>query len=400
MSKAIDEMTVKELKEELRKLDLKVGGNKSVLKDRLAAAREEGSSTQRKTSPKKKKSPTGTPEEKATGFDVGIQEEGEDGQTYEVVVTKAGKRWRKCSATTATCTLAATESSRELELKKLTIPKLKERLERLGVNLTELRAKVRAGRKGPARKGSPPNKKEYIAAILEKEGSRKKTPPKRSPKKTPPSSKRKIAPKRKPDKGKERVKDKPITKPKRKADSKSAMSIELRGWTVVGELQEAFHFLKTFDQSQLMDRLKDAQETTKEQQFAGIVRLEADAGCERNCGAQALVVQMSHEEYPIEPLYNKRKFLIGVNVGGKPKGPIRADVSILQYLIVADLDALYRFIQDVDTMDQLLTRERPNSIQIFANPPIKAPKLMNVRLPKDKATNMFTGLYMSPPQKK
>lgn len=373
MSKAIDDMTVAELKVELRDLGEKVSGKKAELVSRLKKAKR-GKSP--KSSPRK--SPRKVPKKKATEEDVGSVKSGMDGNKYQVIKNKGGKnQWVKCSSEKASCSPSATKASLKKDLEKMTVAQLKKKLTKDELDVLGDRAKTLRGRRSPL-------KKELVAAVLKKEG-------KVSPKKV--SERRPTSPKRR-KKGKERVDKKPKPSPKRKVTpDKDVVGIELSGLTIVGELEEAYDFLRISGKADLMSKIEVKKAENPPAKYRGIYRLESDASCKKNCGAQVFGVEMEAGEYPIDAVF-KSKSLNAVYVGGgKPKGAFRGDLSFLQHFVVADLDAMYNFIRGVNSFDELLAKERPSTIQIFSNPPRKTPYLMNFKLPgKD---GVYTGIYAS-----
>lgn len=257
------------------------------------------------------------------------------------------------------------------ELKKLKVTQLRDML--TAEEKKELRKKVREG--DPARK-SPPRKNELVNAIYAKlkREAEESAPPKRGP-----------SPRRS-SKGKERA------SPRRSSKDKTTpeLGIELRGWTVVGELEAAFLFLKSFDRSRLMERIEN--EGKK-----GLVRLEPDPGCEVNCGAEALGVFMDAREYGVYPrMY--RNFVQGVKLGEMEGAKTaKADFSFLQTLVIADLPALLDYIEDKDVKDIEAAdlKSTPPGIVLIRNPPnTKTPRLMNVLFPGKNPSEPFKGMLL------
>lgn len=360
MSKRPEDMTVAELKDELRGLDEKVSGKKSELISRLKAAKKQ------KSPKSSRKSPARTPEERAADLPIGEERTGRDGIQYEVTDTKAGKRWRKCSASTATCSPVATSVSIDTELRKMTIPQLKARMTQ--EELKQLRSDVRKARK------SSPKKDDYINFLLVKESESRPSPSRKTSKR--PTSSRRLTRK---EKGKEKVSPVPSRRKKTPTGRKTATpseTIDLDGWTVVGELEPAFNFMKIYNEERLRAQIAEKDPQTKKK-YKGFLRLEADKDCKTNCGAQILGVNMMKGEYPLSVDF-ERNYIVGLDIGeAKPSGPERGDFSFVQHLVIADVSAMYNFIRDVDTFDQLLSKTpRPGNIKVISNPPRKTPYLM------------------------
>jgi len=281
------------------------------------------------------------------------------------------------------------------ELKKFTVGKLKLML--TAEEKKELRKKVREG--DPARK-SPPRKNEFVDAIyakLEREAkerasTKRGSSPRRTSKgKERASTKRGSSPRRT-SKGKERASTKRGSSPRRSSKDKTTpeLGVELTGWTVVGEMEAAYLFLKSFDRSRLMERL----ETEGKE---GLVRLEPDPGCEINCGAEVLGIKMDAREYGV---YEKmaRGFVQEVKLGemeGAKKAKV--DFSFLKTLVIADLVALLTYIEDKEWGDitEADSERMPPGIVLIHNPPdTKTPRLMNVLFPGNNPSKPFKGMLL------
>jgi len=241
---------------------------------------------------------------------------------------------------------------------------------------------------------SSPRKDEYVDFIHDKltREAEKSAPPKRGPSprrsskgKERASPKRGSSPRRS-SKGKERASPRRTSKDKTTPE----LGIELRGWTVVGELEAAFLFLKSFDRSRLMERLE--KEGKK-----GLVRLEPDPGCEINCGAEALGIKMKEGEYRLD-MKMYRNFVQEVKLGEMEGAKTaKVDFSFLQTLVIADLSALLSYIEDRDVKDIEAAdpESTPSGIVLIRNPPnTKTPKLMNVLFPGKNPSEPFKGMLL------
>ena len=275
------------------------------------------------------------------------------------------------------------------ELKKLTVKQLKNML--TAEEMKELRKKVRE--EDPARK-SPPRKNEWINAVhtkLKREAKERASPKRGSSPRRSSEGKERASPKRgssprRSSKGKERASPRRTSKDKTTPE----LGIELRGWTVVGELEAAFLFLKSFDRSRLMDRLE--KEGKK-----GLVRLEPDPGCEINCGAEALGIKMKEGEYRLD-MKMYRNFVQEVKLGEMEGAKTaKVDFSFLQTLVIADLSALLSYIEDRDVKDIEAAdpESTPSGIVLIRNPPnTKTPRLMNVLFPGKTPSEPFKGMLL------
>ena len=423
----IDDLTVAQLKQELRDRDLKVSGNKPELLKRLrealagegsAGAAGEGATEKEKekekeTTTRKKKSP-GTPSTKASEFEAGTVKKGRGGGDYEVAVNKYGKKyWRKYTASkattpTATATATATpEAVKEIEEWNKLVRKKMWQLKEM------------------ARDKDPDFEKTYgklvkfqlIQFLLTGDPGPK--PPKGI------SPKRKQVPvKPVPSKGK----PKPSRKGKERADAEPEPDLEpeirhvgefkevaLGEWTALGELNVLFSFLKEVeDEEHLFKYIQDGIDNTPKEQVKGsenIIRFEPDPNCDLSsgtCGAQALGIFLESGVYRVSAEYTKANYLkalyvdfgSGSDSGKRSELPTLADFGLVNNLVLADLFTLKARVDRYDTVAELLEgmggrgQVFDENFVLLSNP-IKAKRahIMEVKF-VTRAEGVYNGLYV------
>jgi len=423
----INDLTVAQLKQELRDRELKVSGNKTELLKRLREAlAEEGSAeagggaTEKKkeTTTRKKKSP-GTPSAKASEFEAGAVKKGRGGGDYEVAVNKYGKKyWRKYTASkattptptataTATATAATPEAVDEIEEWNKLVRKKMQQLKEM------------------ARDKDPDYEKTYgklvkfqlIKFLLT--GDPGPRPPKGiSPKRKQVPSKEKPKPSRK---GKERTDAESEPEPEPGLEPEIGRvgefkEIVLGEWTALGELDVLFSFLKEVeDEEQLFKYIQDGIDNTPKEQVKGsenIIRFEPDPYCDLSsgtCGAQALGIFLESGVYRVSAEYTKANYLKSLYVdfgSGSGSGkhselPTLADFGLLKNLVLADLFVLKARVDRYDTVAELLEGMGGKS-QIFdenfvlLSNPIKAKRgnIMNVKF-ATRAEGVYNGLFIN-----
>lgn len=407
-TKPIDEMTVRELKDELRDRDLKLNGNKSELVERLREAlegegtvmgdemeqeasiargadffRRESPKTKRRSSTEKKKKSTSpkkkspsTPGTKATDFDEGTVKKGRGGDDYEVAVNKSGRKyWRKCTASTAKCGTKEAEMVEEVseevdteEWNKLVskkVPNLKKLASKKDPNYEKKYGKLvkyqlimflltgLPGDKPP--KGTSPKRKKVTTPPVSPKRKRTGTTPPVSPKKKP----------KKTRKGKERGEPEPESEIQVPEKATDVGRVTLDRWTVIGELDPLFVFLQEESDSydDLLNKIQERIDETPTDQIEGsenIVRFEPDPTCDvasGTCGAQALGVRFEEGEYDIFAERTKAEYLKEIYVG--PFNPsemseAKADFGLLRNLVVADLRVLRNLVDKYDSATAML----------------------------------------------
>ena len=410
--KPIEEMLVKELKDELRKRGLKVSGKKAELQNRLREAiSEEGPSKRpspRKKSPKKKtprkKSPD-TPSVKASDQEEGTIMEGRNKINYEVAVNKAGKKfWRKCTAKTASeaCKIAEQEKEeaeidveewnrlqamKVAELKKAAKKKDPKYEEKYGKRLVkwQLMMFLLTGDPGPKPpKGTSPRRKKVP------------TKPKRRPS-PPPKSRKEKEPV---EEEEEEEEEEEIKIP---AKTNHIGEVALDGWTVVGELDPLFSFLKSF--SNIEDLISKIEKAKFPKGSENIVRLEPDPNCDietGTCGAQALGIFIESGSYDLFAEFTTAKYLKQLYVGPYTllkKAKTKADFGLLKTLVVGNLEDFKALVDKYESSSDLLEdmgREVVDgNVVILSNPSTaKRTNLMNVRLALD-GKGVYRGIHIT-----
>jgi len=381
----VDDLTVKELQAELKKLDLYAGKSKfkkpelqKELKKALRAKKRKTSTkSKRKTSTKsKRKSPStkrrgstgkNTPESPASDFKVGTVDLGRDDKEYEVAKRSNGvKYWRSCDVQTASCegeniSVGSSSGYTKSQLEAMNVKALNDILTPEAKEIAKAKASTRKA-------GARPNKAEKISSILQLQ--------------------------RRSQKGKERVvetADVVIDTPVQKVEEKVVVeepvpeveepvpeveedfTIRLNGWTVVGELDTARLFLRSIDLATLREKLNSESKS-------GLARLEPDPDCAKNCGDRIFCLNAAPGTYNLEPRY-RGEYLQSLEVGKSEnftKG--RADFFLQENLVVGDLDALYRIVNASSDMKKIMA-------DVAASPDVAA--FESKRLKKEKQLGVF-----------
>jgi len=162
--------------------------------------------------------------------------------------------------------------------------------------------------------------------------------------------------------------------------------LDLSGWTIVGELEPAFFFLKGFDRTRLRERI-EAESTD-----VGLVRFEPDPTCVNNCGSEVLCVDVNGRKggYPLE-VNLRGGYLQDVSVGeltGKGKDRIRADFFFQENLLIADLDDVYR-LMPASNIEEFRGMIEAENVAVVTSKKLASPKRMVLKFRGDRPYNGF-----------